>query len=92
MLRKLEEWVEWSDIVIMASGDHELNEKVADISCEKLFNRADYPNEGNLIVPSSFFIGDVQICIFTGGKSPLMARRVKKKDRKSNKRGRYFTA
>ena len=32
-----------------------------------------------LIVPSSFFIGDVQISIFTGGKSPLMSKELRKK-------------
>ncbi len=72
-------WVEWADIVITASADHELNQRVADLSGKKLINRADYPNKGNLIVPSSFFIGDVQICIFTGGKSPLMSKELRKK-------------
>ena len=32
-----------------------------------------------MIVPSSFFIGDVQISIFTGGKSPLMSKELRKK-------------
>ena len=49
------------------------------MSGDKLLNRADDPNKGNLIVPSSFFIGDVQICIFTGGKSPLMSKELRKK-------------
>ncbi|MGZ7136177.1 MAG: precorrin-2 dehydrogenase/sirohydrochlorin ferrochelatase family protein [Methanobacterium sp.] len=78
-VQEVEEWVEWADIVIIATGDHELNEKVAKLASQKLLNRADYPQEGNLIVPSSFFIGDVQLCIFTGGKSPLMARELRKK-------------
>jgi precorrin-2 dehydrogenase/sirohydrochlorin ferrochelatase len=76
---KLEHWVEWSDIVVVATGNPELNEKAAELAAHKLLNRADYPEEGNLIVPSSFFIGDVQLCIFTGGKSPLMARELRKK-------------
>ncbi len=78
-VQEVKEWVEWSDIVIVATGDHELNENVAELAAHKLLNRADYPEEGNLIVPSSFFIGDVQLCIFTGGKSPLMARELRKK-------------
>lgn len=78
-VQEVKEWVEWSDIVIVATGDQELNEKVAELAAHKLLNRADYPEEGNLIVPSSFFIGDVQLCIFTGGKSPLMARELRKK-------------
>jgi precorrin-2 dehydrogenase/sirohydrochlorin ferrochelatase len=76
---EIEKWVEWADIVVTASSDHDLNQKVADISGEKLLNRADSPSAGNLIVPSSFFIGDVQICIFTGGKSPLMSKELRKK-------------
>ena len=76
---EIEKWVEWADIVVTASSDHDLNQKVADISGDKLLNRADNPLEGNLIVPTSFFIGDVQICIFTGGKSPLMSKELRKK-------------
>jgi precorrin-2 dehydrogenase len=78
-IEEVEDWVEWADIVVTASSNHELNQKVADMSREKLLNRADDPNLGNLIVPSSFFIGDVQICIFTGGKSPLMSKELRKK-------------
>ena len=76
---EIEKWVEWSEIVVVATGDHDLNEKVAKLASYKLLNRADYPEEGNLIVPSSFFIGDVQLCIFTGGKSPLMAKELRKR-------------
>jgi precorrin-2 dehydrogenase/sirohydrochlorin ferrochelatase len=72
------EWVEWSDLVVVATSDPDLNNKIAGMAKGKLINRADYPNKGNLIVPSSFFIGDVQICIFTGGKSPLMAKELRK--------------
>lgn len=79
---EVEKWVEWSDIVIAATNDHSLNELIADLADEKLLNRADYPQKGNLIVPSSFFVGDVQICIFTRGKSPLMAKELRKKIQK----------
>jgi precorrin-2 dehydrogenase / sirohydrochlorin ferrochelatase len=72
-------WVDWADIVVTASADHKLNQKAADISGKKLLNRADYPDKGNMIVPSSFFIGDVQISIFTGGKSPLMSKVLRRK-------------
>jgi precorrin-2 dehydrogenase/sirohydrochlorin ferrochelatase len=78
-IKEIEKWVEWADIVVTASSDHDLNQRVADLSGDKLLNRADNPREGNLIVPSSFFIGDVQICIFTGGKSPLMSKELRKK-------------
>ena len=76
---ELNHWVKWADVVVTASGDHEINSRVGEMSGEKLLNRADNPNDGNLIVPSSFFIGDVQICIFTGGKSPLMSKELRKK-------------
>ncbi|MCE7699113.1 MAG: bifunctional precorrin-2 dehydrogenase/sirohydrochlorin ferrochelatase [Methanobacterium paludis] len=75
-------WVEWSDLVVIATGDHNLNEEIAHLADYKLVNRADYPQKGNLIVPTSFFIEDVQICIFTGGKSPLMAKQLRKKIQK----------
>lgn len=76
---EIELWVDWADLVVTASADHDLNQRVADISGNKLINRADDPDKGNLIVPSSFFIGDVQISIFTGGKSPLMSKELRKK-------------
>lgn len=81
-LDEVEEWVEWSDIVIAATSDHSLNQLIAELADEKLLNRADYPQKGNLIVPSSFFVGDVQICIFTSGKSPLMAKELRKRIQK----------
>lgn len=81
-LDEVEKWVEWSDLVVIATGDHELNERVAKLAKGKLLNRADQPDEGNLIIPSSFSIGDVQFCIFTGGKSPLMAKELRKRIQK----------
>jgi len=80
--KELRNWVNWSDIVVVATSDHKLNDYVADIAKYKLLNRADYPDEGNLIVPSSFSIADIQISIFTGGKSPLMAKELRKRIQK----------
>jgi precorrin-2 dehydrogenase / sirohydrochlorin ferrochelatase len=77
--KEIDKWVDWADIVVTASADHKLNQEVAEISGKKLLNRADEPDKGNMIVPSSFFIGDVQISIFTGGKSPLMSKELRKK-------------
>ncbi|MDR2967674.1 MAG: bifunctional precorrin-2 dehydrogenase/sirohydrochlorin ferrochelatase [Methanobacteriaceae archaeon] len=71
--------VNWADIVIIASKDDKLNSYVSSISSEKLLNRADFPEKGNLIVPTSFYIENIQISIFTNGKSPLMARELRKK-------------
>lgn len=75
----VDELVNWADLVIIASGDRELSNYVVSIADKKLLNRADFPNDGNLIVPTSFNIGDVEISIFTNGKSPLMARQLRKK-------------
>ncbi len=76
---EIERWVDWADIIVTASADHNLNQKVADISGNKILNRADEPNKGNMIVPSSFFIGNIQISISTGGMSPLMSKELRKK-------------
>ena len=78
-LKDLEELVKWSDIVITASGDEELCEYIASISQGKLINRADKPEEGNIIAPTSFLINDIEISIYTNGQSPLMARELRKK-------------
>ena len=76
---EVDDLVDWSDFVVIASGDRQLSDYVADISHEKLVNRADFPNDGDVIVPTSFNIGDIEISIFTNGKSPLMARQLRKK-------------
>jgi precorrin-2 dehydrogenase/sirohydrochlorin ferrochelatase len=76
---EIPKWIKWADLVVVASNDHQLNDEISHLAKNKLLNRADKPDEGNIIVPSSFFIGDVQISIFTQGKSPLMARELRKK-------------
>ncbi len=76
---KADELVGWADLVVIASGDRDLSNHVADISKDKLLNRADFPNDGDIIVPTSFNIGDIEISIFTNGKSPLMARQLRKR-------------
>lgn len=78
-LKELSHWVNWADLVVTASADSKLNQEVSILSKEKLINRADIPDKGNLIVPSAFFIGDVQISIFTQTKSPLMAKELRKR-------------
>jgi precorrin-2 dehydrogenase/sirohydrochlorin ferrochelatase len=75
----VDELVEWADLVVVASGDEEMSDYVSKISGDKLINRADYPLNGNVIVPTSFNIADIEISIFTNGKSPLMARQLRKK-------------
>ena len=75
----VDELVEWSDFVVVASGDEVLSGHVSTIAKGKLLNRADFPEKGNVIVPTSFEIGEIEISIFTKGKSPLMARQLRKK-------------
>lgn len=76
---ELPKWIEWAELVVVASGDPQLNQEVSELAKDKLLNRADYPEDGNIIVPSSFSIKDVQFSIFTQGKSPLMARELRKR-------------
>lgn len=78
-VRDVDELVEWADFVVVASGDEELSDYVSQKACSKLLNRADFPKKGNVLVPSSFKIGEIEISIFTNGKSPLMARQLRKK-------------
>ena len=78
-LDDVDELVKWSDLVVVASGDEELSNYVSNIAKNKLVNRADFPYDGNVIVPTSFNIGEIEISIFTNGKSPLMARQLRKK-------------
>ena len=76
---EVDELVSWSDLIVVASGDNELSEHVSNIAQDKLINRADFPQKGDIIVPTSFNIGEIEISIFTNGKSPLMARQLRKK-------------
>nr|WP_292783002.1 bifunctional precorrin-2 dehydrogenase/sirohydrochlorin ferrochelatase [Methanobrevibacter sp.] len=75
----VDELVAWSDLVVVASGDEDLSDYVCGIAQDKLVNRADFPLKGDVIVPTSFNIGEIEISIFTNGKSPLMARQLRKK-------------
>ncbi|MDR1721580.1 MAG: bifunctional precorrin-2 dehydrogenase/sirohydrochlorin ferrochelatase [Methanobrevibacter sp.] len=84
-LDELKSLVDWADIVVVASVNSQLNENLSKYSKNnknnknKLLNRADYPEKGDIIVPTKFSIEDIEISIFTNGKSPLMARELRKK-------------
>lgn len=75
----VDELVDWADLVVVASADKNLSNHVSEISKDKLLNRADFPYDGDIIVPTSFSISDIEISIFTNGKSPLMARQLRKR-------------
>ncbi|MDI6644404.1 MAG: bifunctional precorrin-2 dehydrogenase/sirohydrochlorin ferrochelatase [Methanobacteriaceae archaeon] len=79
---EIDKWINWSDIIVVATSSPDLNKYISAVAHDKLINRADNPESGNVIVPSSFFIGDVQICVFTNSKSPLMAKQLRKKIQK----------
>ena len=75
----VDDLIDWADLVVVASADKDLSNYVSEMSEDKLLNRADFPYDGDIIVPSSFNISDIEISIFTNGKSPLMARQLRKK-------------
>ena len=72
----VDDLVDWSDLVVIASGDRKLSDYVADISNDKLVNRADFPDNGDIIVPTSFNIGGLEISIFTNVTSTLMKKQL----------------
>lgn len=78
-LDDIEILVKWCNIVILASGDTEINNKISALAEGKIINRADYPEKGNIIIPTTFSLGDAQISIYTGGKSPLVAKLLREK-------------
>ena len=76
---EIDSLVKWADMIIVATENQKLIDYVSNISGDKLINRSDNPDLGNIIVPTTFTIDDVEISIFTNGKSPLMARELRKK-------------
>ena len=60
----VDELVDWSDLVVVASGDEELSEHVSEIAQDKLVNRADFPLKGDIIVPTSFEIASALSLMF----------------------------
>ncbi|WP_321211005.1 bifunctional precorrin-2 dehydrogenase/sirohydrochlorin ferrochelatase [Methanothermobacter sp. DP] len=76
---KLGEWIKKADLIVAASPDRSLNERVTELAGGKLLNRADNPSRGNVVVPSTFKIADVSISVFTGKKSPLMAKYLRRR-------------
>jgi len=83
LLDELKKLVDWADLVVVASENQELNEQVSSMAADKLLNRADFPQKGNIIVPTKFNIDDIEISIYTGGKSPLIAKELRKRISKS---------
>ena len=67
-------------LVIAATDDHEFNHKISESARRKglLINAVDQPADCNFIVPSIIKRGDLQIAISTSGKSPALAKKIRK--------------
>jgi precorrin-2 dehydrogenase/sirohydrochlorin ferrochelatase len=69
------------DLLAVATSDHKLNAKLA--ACAKsegfLVYVADNPAISDFILPAVSKIGDVRIAVSTGGKSPAMAKTLRKR-------------
>ena len=67
-------------MVIAATDDQEVNTQIASQAKEKglLVNAVDQPGDCNFIMPSIVKRGDLQIAISTAGKSPALAKKLRK--------------
>jgi len=67
-------------MVIAATNDPHVNSQIATIGKTNgvLINAVDQPADCNFIVPSIVKRGDLNIAISTGGKSPALAKRIRK--------------
>jgi len=67
-------------LVVSATGDRKVNEKVAEAAKERglLCNVVDQPDLCNFITPALVTRGGLQISVSTGGGSPTLTQRVKR--------------
>lgn len=67
-------------MVIAATDDPEVNTRIASQAKERgvLVNAVDQPEDCNFIMPSIVKRGDLQIAISTAGKSPALAKKIRK--------------
>jgi len=75
-----DEYLAHAFMVIAATDDKELNHRISACARERgvLVNAVDQPPDCDFIVPSILKRGDLQIAISTSGKSPALARRIRK--------------
>lgn len=71
--------LEECDLVVIATDNIELNEELAHKAEGKLVNCASDTGLSNIIVPSTFKLGNVTVSLYTNNKSPLMAKELRKK-------------
>ncbi|MEE8402973.1 MAG: bifunctional precorrin-2 dehydrogenase/sirohydrochlorin ferrochelatase [Candidatus Hydrothermarchaeaceae archaeon] len=75
-------FIENSDLVLIATDDIALNDRLEREAraLKRLVNRADRPSD--FIIPATLETGDVTISISTRGKSPAIAKSIKKRIKK----------
>ena len=75
-----ETFLEGVFLVIAATDDKELNHGISRVARARglLINAVDQPEDCNFIVPSIVNRGNLQIAISTSGKSPAMAKKIRK--------------
>lgn len=67
------------DLVVVATNNLELNDELARRARDKLVNCASDIELSNVIVPSTFELGNVTVSLYTGSRSPMMAKELRKK-------------
>ncbi len=67
-------------LVVAATDNKELNHRISESARKRglLINAVDQPADCNFIVPSIVKRGDLSIAISTSGKSPALARKIRK--------------
>ena len=67
-------------LVIAATDNAELNHRISQVAEEKgmLINAVDQPADCNFIVPSIIKKGDLIVAVSTSGKSPALAKKIRK--------------
>ena len=77
----IDSWISNADLVIAATNDRKINAHIADETKKKRThtNVVDNPQLGDFTLPVVSRVGEFHIAISTGGKSPAMARVLRRK-------------
>jgi len=76
----LDTYMDNTFMVIAATDDAEVNSRIASLAKKHglLINTVDQPKDCNFIMPSIVKRGNLQIAISTAGKSPALAKKIRK--------------
>jgi precorrin-2 dehydrogenase/sirohydrochlorin ferrochelatase len=79
--RSINRWISKADLVIAATNDRQINEQIAKETKKRSIhtNVVDSPQLGDFALPVISRVGGFHIAISTGGKSPAMARFLRRK-------------